>query len=814
MTTSFLADFVTYTISRGTAHLCRRADTVLTTAAERPPPSQSDPSVTLDRSPLAPGEHSEPSVSEKILSLVSTLADRVQDVEATLRRLDTYPRKRSAPDDSDFSAQASRSANPSDSTPPDPAFKPIKYARTGSLEKSTPENQRVEETSDHDSAGQAVSDPEAEDAATVLEFLAWGRLKDNTISSNFREPGNQEPTIFQEKNTVQTPQPWGKPSVVSSTKHAPLKSSDLVRIQELLPSRKHVTLLCEYHTNWLLFMHASYHATSFRRELDHFYSQGNGVISMTTTGLQWAAMLFAIICSSMTCAKPGHISTWGFQEDQQSSLAHGWYQASIDCLEAARFQQNHSIYAVQTISTMTICAHVLGYSNSQAVFLAAAVRIAQSLGLHRLPRHNKEALELDKNNYAETLQKEVGRRLWQQLSLQDWFSVPFSETYCISRHQYSFTAPLHCDEESLQPVPPSSSSLIAYSNFLFHVSNLMPELLDEAGKTHTINAKYEQVLKFDQRMRDLVTTRLPPCINSQMPMDSSWPTWVPLARRCLTITAAHKIIMIHRKFLSMSFHDQRFAFTRKTCLAAAKTIIYEVKQEMAEDGPIFWTMQAFTVAAAIILSLDNFYRHQSARESAENRHLVSVAISLLSENVGVSSISSRGTRLLTELLAEEQSFHARNAEQSQPHQFSKHGEIHGNNHCSTNPDKTLNVLAFVQKFRETDQPASGSSPVANPQVPLWLQDSGVHYPQTSQQVNNQGFCRPNANEYDYLSNQTRHVPVPNYTNSDLRHQFPVSGVRQFDSSGNPFGPNFTEAFDIRSVNWFDDLLGLAPSNPL
>jgi hypothetical protein len=33
---------------------------------------------------------------------------------------------------------------------------------------------------------------------------------------------------------------------------------------------------------------------------------------------------------------------------------------------------------------------------------------------------------------AEVVQRELGRRLWQQLATQDWVSVPFSETYCKS----------------------------------------------------------------------------------------------------------------------------------------------------------------------------------------------------------------------------------------------------------------------------------------------------------------------------------------------------------------------------------------------
>jgi hypothetical protein len=35
------------------------------------------------------------------------------------------------------------------------------------------------------------------------------------------------------------------------------------------------------------------------------------------------------------------------------------------------------------------------------------------------------------------------------------------------------------------------------------------------------------------------------------------------------------------------------------CLAAAKTIINEMKQEFSEESPILWTTQAFSVAAAV-----------------------------------------------------------------------------------------------------------------------------------------------------------------------------------------------------------------------
>ncbi len=71
----------------------------------------------------------------------------------------------------------------------------------------------------------------------------------------------------------------------------------------------------------------------------------------------------------------------------------------------------------------------------------------------------------------------------------------------------------------------------------------MPFLQDRIAQARTINSKYEQVLHVDKMMRDLVLTQMPPCLNGQTALDPSWPKWVFLARRNLTITSAHKIIV-------------------------------------------------------------------------------------------------------------------------------------------------------------------------------------------------------------------------------------------------------------------------------
>ncbi|KAH8598050.1 hypothetical protein B0O99DRAFT_53219 [Bisporella sp. PMI_857] len=197
----------------------------------------------------------------------------------------------------------------------------------------------------------------------------------------------------------------------------------------------------------------------------------------------------------------------------------------------------------------------------------------------------------------------------------------------------------------------------------------------------------------------------------------------------------------------------------------------------------------------IILSLDNFNKSQSAREYEEHRHLVSQAIDILSCSASVSSIAARGTRLLSELLAEEHKFNSQSADGG------LQAQINGRQRPSdiTN-EKSLNVAAFVKKFCESDLPPPGNSPIATSLVPLWLQDCSTQ-PQS-------GHSRIGDGQYSQ-QNYSNPIPAPYETMNTSYDGIPPI-VRRYDNFGSPFG----DPFNIRSLNWFDDLLGLAPSNSI
>jgi hypothetical protein len=253
-----------------------------------------------------------------------------------------------------------------------------------------------------------------------------------------------------------------------------------------------------------------------------------------------------------------------------------------------------------------------------------------------------------------------------------------------------------------------------------------------------------------------------------------------------------------------------------------------MKQDLPEESPILWTTQAFSVAAAvsmfsllsraksykgqIILSLDNFNRNQSAREYEEHQQLITDTISALSSSVAISSIASRGTRLLNDLMAEEH--HARS---NSNNSFVQNGKqkATGGGTASKNSERSLNVAAFVKKFCESDQVPQPSSPIATSHMPLWLQQDTSFQPYLEGQQSTDALYstgRGSSGPYQTFQSQAPQ-PLSTYNLPEPSFQHP-SGRRHHDTPMNPFTQHLTDAFDIRSSNWFDDLLGLAPSNSI
>lgn len=474
--------------------------------------------------------------------------------------------------------------------------------------------------------------PDDEDAATILEFLAWGRTKDVEYG-----------TTPQQTSHLLSPQRAETATSTAIFEGSKIAVLDL--LQTLLPNHEQTVQLINYHHSSLLWYHGSYSSKIFEDDVQKFWEDCHGDVRHPRLDIQWLALLYAILTGSLTCAPPAIRHAWGFRDTESKTLASQWCEASVTCLNLGHYIERHTIRSVETIATLTIAAHILGKSNSQSVLLASAGRIAQSLGLHRLGTES-EPISIDQMR-----QREAGRRVFNQLCTQDWFQIPFSDSYSLNPRFITTSKPLNCNDDDMVAQPQSIPTQASYCNYRYEIAALMPQLLDATSECNTMFTKYEQVLKYDDKMRKLATASMPTFLSTSATISTAWPTYVGWARRSLAICAAHKIIMIHRKFLGLSFTNKTFSFTRRTCVAAANTILKEALSATDQNGPVLWIEQAFTMAAGIVLSLDNAHKDDLQIGSNEHTALMGKTVQYLKSFEG-SSIAIRGAQLLSVLQTE------------------------------------------------------------------------------------------------------------------------------------------------------------------
>jgi len=137
-----------------------------------------------------------------------------------------------------------------------------------------------------------------------------------------------------------------------------ITSPKLDLLEALLPSKQHIVLLTEFHNTSLLWYHGAYNAFTFSEEVKVFYHDYLGDIRHRDINFQWIALLFAILTGSITCASSSTAQSWGFSASERTQLSKRWYDCTISCLNLANYLENHTIYSVSAIATLTISAHM------------------------------------------------------------------------------------------------------------------------------------------------------------------------------------------------------------------------------------------------------------------------------------------------------------------------------------------------------------------------------------------------------------------------------------------------------------------------
>ena len=364
-------------------------------------------------------------------------------------------------------------------------------------------------------------------------------------------------------------------------------------LQTLVPTKSQISQLVEYHEQFLLWYHGCVHGPTFRMDLNKAL-QGSDGLQLKRLDFRWSALLFSIMTASLTCSSDSVAHSWGFAKAQKRGLSKQWYEASVTCLRLGHYTSKFSLYSIQAIQVLSISAHAIRFSDEHFMFYCAAFRIAQNLGLQRLAQEP----ELDNFPIVSAgtslsrkylpIRREIGRRIWARMCTQDWFSIPSSDMYTIKRQHFTTTRPRRIDDENMKLAGDRFVVATDSMNLLYDIASLVADFHDSITNLSDPAAKYEQVLRYDSKIRVLGTKSRYHLFSTET-TEASGSQWVRWAKAVVSIVQAHKIIMIHHSFLGKSFTDLRYTYTRRASVTASKTVLREVEIATADvERPAFW----------------------------------------------------------------------------------------------------------------------------------------------------------------------------------------------------------------------------------
>ncbi|KAL5118374.1 transcription elongation factor spt5 [Pleosporales sp. CAS-2024a] len=390
------------------------------------------------------------------------------------------------------------------------------------------------------------------------------------------------------------------------------RSTEMQYINALLPSKEAVLTITDYyHNNMLYWTGGVYHSPSFKKTLIDAYGSSD-TIDLQTLDWRWTALLFAILASSMIASPEALSSTWGYSVDDKIRCAREWGAACLSSLNLGKYMSQYHINSVQAVYVLHTYEHLQGSSHQWAALRSISLTIAKGLGLNKLGPHadDDKVMELTGDERQAFIDREIGRRMWYTMVTQEW-------------RQFSTILPKLVDEVSMMDIGEDVPSFPLFGRYLYECASLLLDYqnavmdADEADEA----ARYALTLRYEGELRAISAEKVPKALSHRTPLDAAWPKWVKWARTLHQASANHKIIMIHQSFISKSFKDARYTYTRWACSTAAKNIVglYETR---GADEPQWWVEQAFLITAALCLLLDLFNRPDGDAEAED--HLVCV----------------------------------------------------------------------------------------------------------------------------------------------------------------------------------------------
>ncbi|KAJ5157482.1 uncharacterized protein N7482_008582 [Penicillium canariense] len=346
------------------------------------------------------------------------------------------------------------------------------------------------------------------------------------------------------------------------------------------------------------------HVPTFTKEYAEFWKSPEDV------SINWLAYLFSILCAG---AGLQLFSTSGRADGGLAETFAEYQRLASQCLVMSNYT-SPGRYTMETL-ILNVAMEILRSTDNHlgpSVLLSLATRLAVHAGYHRDSKHYPEISVFD---------GEMRRRVWTYLSLLDhYISLQAGLPPTTVQTQSDTEEPRNLRDEDLDPAattlprarPSTEKTAILFPVVLNRIMFADAEIISKVCSVKGV--PYQEVLRLDGKLKEL--HKIIPTPLKFRPLSES------IADSPNTIMDRYNINLmyqkarcdLHRRYLAQHRLDPEYAYSRRDCLEAARTVLQhqsDIFDAGSSGGQLGYTSFFFSPivsvhfrSAAMILSLE------------------------------------------------------------------------------------------------------------------------------------------------------------------------------------------------------------------
>ncbi|KAJ7471415.1 hypothetical protein B0H11DRAFT_2039851 [Mycena galericulata] len=475
---------------------------------------------------------------------------------------------------------------------------------------------------------------ETEDAAQALENIALGRRQYLSLGLNSEVPGSQNcnasfvaPGAFTSIFLGAAPP---KRSVLQGT------HSENDTFLRSLPDKDVSDTLVHIFLTDISWIYPILHGPTFLDECRQLWS----AVEKGTDHVidpAWFACYFMVLAWAASSLNALNMPTalQHYPASDVASLPEVWCRAGEVALQASSWAAKPQLRAVQAILLKISYDRPGSQSAGDAdegtsffVWLAAATRICQLLGLHRLGSDPNTMPPNDSALPAQPclLKRELAKRLFFYCLVHDWIFVTASPGMSqIHVNSFDTDPPLNLDEEELGLTmtvpehPPNFMSVYSYTKNLFILAQFQRVATDLTQQRAPVG--YATILQLDAGLQKEIHRLEHVC-------DFSNPALHSYHRPLLLAILHNRVVRLHRSFFMRGMNpqtqeDKQYKESVIASLRSAEAVCLMLR-ELGQNGHrrFLWWVPAYGLGSCIVLFVRALQKEEQGSDALKERALI------------------------------------------------------------------------------------------------------------------------------------------------------------------------------------------------